>query len=153
MFDQTQNNNPYFNNGMMMQPGNYQFNGQQMPKIQNVLSPDEIKALQQQKDKFNLGLTEKESLQGACNHRTADGMGDALAIDPVTGLVHCSICGYQFKPIDENTSYDDIKARVSVLVDSSMNKGQAMKIAMGALRSMADGKLIAKAVSEVLAGV
>ena len=58
MFDQTQNN-PYFN-GMAM-PGNYQYNGQQMPKIQNVLSPEEIKALQQQKDKFNLGLTEKES--------------------------------------------------------------------------------------------
>lgn len=55
--------------------------------------------------------------------------------------------------LPEELSYDDIKARVSVLVDSSMNKGQAMKTAMGALRSMADGKLIAKAVSEVLAGV
>ena len=55
--------------------------------------------------------------------------------------------------LPEELSYDDIKARVSVLVDSSMNKGQAMKAAMGALRSMADGKLIAKAVSEVLAGV
>ena len=55
--------------------------------------------------------------------------------------------------LPEELSYDDIMARVSVLVDSSMNKGQAMKIAMGALRSMADGKLIAKAVSEVLAGV
>ena len=65
MFDQTQNN-PNFN-GMM--PGNYQYNGQQMPKIQNVLSPDEIKALQQQKDKFNLGLTEKESLQGVVSLR------------------------------------------------------------------------------------
>ena len=114
MFDQTQNN-PYFN-GMAM-PGNYQYNGQQMPKIQNVLSPEEIKALQQQKDKFNLGLTEKESLQGACNHRSADGMKDALTIDPVTGLVHCSICGYQFKPIDENTSYDDIKAATDQVVD------------------------------------
>ena len=55
--------------------------------------------------------------------------------------------------LPEELSYDDIKARVSVLVDSSMNKGQAIKIAMGALRSMADGKLIAKAVSDVLAGV
>ena len=55
--------------------------------------------------------------------------------------------------LPEELSYDDIMARVSVLVDSSMNKGQAMKIAMGDLRSMADGKLIAKAVSEVLAGV
>lgn len=55
--------------------------------------------------------------------------------------------------LPEELSYDDIKSRVSVLVDSSMNKGQAMKTAMGALRSMADGKLIAKAVSEVLAGV
>ena len=55
--------------------------------------------------------------------------------------------------LPEELSYDDIKARVSVLVDSSMNKGQAMKVSMGALRSMADGKLIAKAVSEVLAGV
>lgn len=55
--------------------------------------------------------------------------------------------------LPEELSYDDIKARVSVLVDSSMNKGQAMKAAMGVLRSVADGKLIAKAVSEVLAGV
>lgn len=55
--------------------------------------------------------------------------------------------------LPEELSYDDIKARVSMLVDSSMNKGQAMKAAMGVLRSVADGKLIAKAVSEVLAGV
>ena len=55
--------------------------------------------------------------------------------------------------LPEELSYDDIKARVSVLVDSSMTTGQAMSIAMGALRSTADGKLIAKAVSEVLAGV
>lgn len=55
--------------------------------------------------------------------------------------------------LPEELSYDDIKARVSMLVDSSMNKGHAMKAAMGVLRSVADGKLIAKAVSEVLAGV
>lgn len=55
--------------------------------------------------------------------------------------------------LPEELSYGDIKARVSVLIDSSMNKGQAMKTAMGTLRSVADGKLIAKAVSEVLAGI
>lgn len=55
--------------------------------------------------------------------------------------------------LPEEMSYDEIKRKVSELIESNMNKGQAMKIAMGALRSVAEGKDIAKAVSEVLSGV
>lgn len=114
MFDQTFGANPY---GMQ---GGYQFNGMQngqMPKIPNVLNAEEIKELQQQRSQFSLGLTKKESLQAACNHRTADGMQDTLVYDNVTGLATCTICGYQFRPVEADASYDTIKESADRIVD------------------------------------
>ena len=60
MFDQTTNQN--FGTPQM---GGYQFNGyqnQQIPKVMNVLSNEEIKELQQSTSQFSLGLTNKEIL-------------------------------------------------------------------------------------------
>lgn len=48
--------------------------------------------------------------------------------------------------------YDEIKRRVHEIVSPGMNMGQAMKIAMPALRSVADSKNISKAVYEVING-
>lgn len=103
-----------------MQQGGYQFNGMQngqIPKIPNVLNAEEIKELQQQRSQFSLGLTKKESLQAACNHRTADGMQDTLVYDNVTGLATCTICGYQFRPVEADASYDTIKESADRIVD------------------------------------
>ena len=114
MFDQTYGANPY---GMQ---GGYQFNGMQngqMPKIPNVLNAEEIKELQQQRSQFSLGLTKKESLQAACNHRTADGMQDTLVYDNVTGIATCTICGYQFRPVEAEATYETIKEASDRLVD------------------------------------
>lgn len=114
MFDQTFGANPY---GMQ---GGYQFNGMQngqMPKIPNVLNAEEIKELQQQRSQFSLGLTKKESLQAACNHRTADGMQDTLVYDNVTGIATCTICGYQFRPVEAEATYETIKEASDRLVD------------------------------------
>lgn len=47
-------------------------------------------------------------------------------------------------------SYDDVKNKVREIVSPGMDKGQAMKVAMNALRSVADGKNISKAVDEVI---
>lgn len=113
MFDQ---NNNY---GMGMQQG-YQFNGAQngqLPKVPNVLSEAEIKELQQQRSVFTLGLTKKEMLQGICNHRTADGMNDTLVYDNATGLATCTICGYTFRPIEPDVSYDSIKDSTDRIID------------------------------------
>lgn len=113
MFDQTFGN-PYMNQG------GYQFNGMQggqMPKINNVLTADEIKELQQQRSQFSLGLTKKESLQAACNHRTPDGMQDTLVFDNVTGMATCTICGYQFRPIEAEATYETIKDASDRLID------------------------------------
>lgn len=114
MFDQ---------NNYGMQQGGYQFNGMgqvnngQLPKVPNVLSEAEIKQLQQQRSVFTLGLTEKERLQGICNHRTADGMNDTLVYDNATGLATCTICGYQFRPIEPDVSYDSIKDSTDRIID------------------------------------
>lgn len=113
MFDQTYGN-PY---GMQ---GGYQFNGMQngqMPKIPNVLSAEEIKELQQQSNNFSLGLTKREALQAACNHRTADGMQDTLVYDNVTGVARCTICGYEFRPVEAEATYETIKDASDRLVD------------------------------------
>lgn len=100
--------------------GGYQFNGmapQATMKVQNVLSEAEIKELQSTASQFSLGLTDREMLQAACNHRSADGTTDTLVIDPKTGLCRCTICGYEFKPVDSDTSYEVIKDACDRIVD------------------------------------
>lgn len=75
---------------------------QQMPKRNNVLTDEEIKKLQSNRAQFTLTITEDEHLRAICNHRAADGMGDALDQDPEdpTGVgVVCRICGQKFTPI------------------------------------------------------
>lgn len=102
------------------QNGAYNFNGytpQQAPKINNFLTAEEIKTLQSQRQDFTLALTQKETLQAKCNHRSADGATDTLRIDPVTGKAVCAICGYEFRPIDAETSIDSIKDASDRIVD------------------------------------
>ena len=116
MFDQTPNYNGAYGTPM----GGYNYGGfapQQMPKVMNNLTADEIKMLQQNRSQFSLGLTERESLQAACNHRSADGTSDSLVFDPDTGIARCTICGYEFRPIEADTSYDSIKDSADRIVD------------------------------------
>ena len=113
MFDQTQN-------PQMMPPmmGQYQYQPQQQAhKQMNALSAEEIKQLQQERSQFSLGLTTREMLQGSCTHRSIDGMSDSLTYDPVTGVARCSICGYEFKPIEAETSLETIKDSCDTIVD------------------------------------
>ena len=107
-------------NQQQMGMGGYFYNPQmvqQQPKVMNVLSDEEIKTLQQTANQFSLGLTEKEMLQAACNHRVADGSHDSLVFDSLTGIARCTICGYEFRPVDENTSIEDIKDASLRIVD------------------------------------
>lgn len=116
MFDQTPNQ-PY---GAVPTMGGYQFNGyqpQQIPKVMNVLSDAEIKELQQNTSQFSLGLTEREVLQGACNHRSPDGTSDTLVFDQSTGIARCTICGYEFRPIEPDVNYESIKDAADRIVD------------------------------------
>lgn len=118
MFDQTAQQTqqqPMY--GMPQGGYNYQGYQQPVPKIMNVLTDDEIKALQQQRSQFTLGLTEREKLQARCNHRAIGGMEDALTYDQETGLATCTICGYKFKPVDPDASYDDIQDACDKVVD------------------------------------
>lgn len=116
MFDQTQQN-PY---GAPVNAGGYSFNGygaQAAPKVMNVLTEEEIRDLQQSHSQFSLGLTERESRQAACNHRSIDGTSDSLVFDSDTGKARCTICGYEFRPIEPDVSYEDIKDASDRLVD------------------------------------
>lgn len=113
MFDANQ---PY---GTSMGMGYY--NGYQQPvapmqKIANVLTEEQIKKLQQNAD-FKITLTEEEVLRGICNHRTAAGDKDTLVYDPATGIARCTICGYQWRPVQDNESIDSIQEAVDRIVD------------------------------------
>ena len=107
--------------GMGQQPTmqGYAYNGMPQPvqKFNNFLSADEIKMLQQKGDHFSLSLTQEELLRGICNHRNAEGTADTLVFDPLTGEARCVICGYKFRPIESETSLEDIKLDVSRIVD------------------------------------
>lgn len=115
MFDQTQNQN--FGAPMM---GGYQFNGMaptQAPKVMNVLTNEEINELKQSTSQFSLGLTQKEVLQGACNHRSPDGTQDTLYFDPEKGTARCTICGYEFRPLQGDEDPNSIKEAADKIVD------------------------------------
>jgi len=115
MFDQNQQ--------PMMQPmGGFQYNGfngqpQATQKFNNVLTPEQIKKLQQNTDQFQIGLTEEEMMRAICNHRSIDGMSDALVFDKMTGVARCTICGYEFRPADSNESIENIKDAVERVID------------------------------------
>ena len=87
------------------------------PKVRNVLSDEEIKELQQERSQFSLGITSREAKQAACNHRTADGTRDSLVYDQETGKARCTICGYEFRPIEPDTSYESIVDATDRLID------------------------------------
>lgn len=85
---------------------------QQMPKRTNVLTDDEIKKLQSNREQFSLAISDDEHLRAICNHRAADGMGDALDQDPEdpTGVgVVCRICGQKFTPIMTDSPEDYVQ--------------------------------------------
>lgn len=113
MFDQT--TQPYGAPNM----GGYQYNGyqQQVPKIMNVLTDEEIRSLQAATSQFSLGLTQKEMLQSACNHRRPDGTETSLVFDPDTGIARCTICGYEFRPIEADSNYETICDATNRIID------------------------------------
>ena len=96
---------------------NYQGMNQPMQKHGNVLSADQIKSLQQKQQQFSLALTQEEYMRAVCNHRNVEGTGDSLVTDPETGEVTCTICGYRFRPVEPNISFDQIKEDVNRLID------------------------------------
>lgn len=102
--------NPAFNNYGGMQP-------QQVTKFQNNLTEEEINQLMKTGSSFSLAITREEQLRGICNHRTADGMGDALTVDEVTGALKCAICGYTFHQVDPSMTAEEIKENIKVVID------------------------------------
>ena len=89
----------------------------QAPKIYNILSNEEIQKLITKENQFSLQLTATEVLRAKCNHRRADGLDDAIEEDPITGISKCQICGYEFKPVDANTSIEQIQEAVTTILD------------------------------------
>jgi hypothetical protein len=124
MFDQT-------NMGYGFPQQQMMFNGvqpQQMPKKRNnTLTDEEIKKIQANKTQFTLTITEDEHLRAVCNHRTADGMFDALEADPndPTGqAVICKVCGQRFTPIMTDSPAEYVES----ITDEFINLLQTIKI-------------------------
>ena len=86
-------------------------------RIPSVLTPEQIKMLRNEGSKFSLGLTQEELLRAICNHRSEDGLSDSLVWDPVTGTAKCTICGYEFRPIEANVDYDSLKEDIRRVED------------------------------------
>ena len=111
-------------------PQQQQFNGispQAMPKRNNYLTEEEIKRLQSNRAQFTLAITEEEHLKAKCNHRTADGMYDALeydSSDPSGQTVVCKICGQKFVPIATDSPEDYVQS----ITDEFINMLQTIKI-------------------------
>lgn len=118
VYGTTGNNNNFGGMGFPQGTG-YIYNGMQPTpqKINNVLSNEEIQQLTQKENQFSLQLTQTEVLRAKCNHRTADGLHDAITEDPITGICRCSICGYEFKPIDAQISPETIQESVNNILD------------------------------------
>lgn len=87
----------------MMGTGNQYYGDPNAKKQMNTLTNEQIQKLMKKDNQFSLQITETERLKAICNHRTADGMGDALRETP-DGLCTCQICGYSFLPLDASAS-------------------------------------------------
>lgn len=96
------------------------FNPQQIPQMKNHLTQEEIQKLIQKENQFSLAITETEKLRAACSHRwnqpQQNGMLDAITESP-DGTCKCAICGYEFSPIDINTTPDLLDNTVRDMLD------------------------------------
>ena len=96
------------------------FNPQQIPQMKNHLTQEEIQKLIQKENQFSLAITETEKLRAACNHRwdqpQPDGKLDAI-VENADGTCRCAICGYEFSPIDINTTQDMLDNTVRDMLD------------------------------------
>lgn len=110
------------NNNYFGANGNYNYMGMgyQQPveatKTKSFYSEEEYNKLVKRASSFSLNLTEEEYLRSFCNHRTLDGTGDTLIVDPTTGIVSCELCKYQFRPCDD-ISQEEIQEDVNRIVD------------------------------------
>lgn len=113
MFDQMNQQAPFYG-APYAQP----FYGQptQAPKQYNILSKDEIDLIMKKAGQFSLSMTKEEQLRAVCNHRKADGTGDALTYDQATGICHCSICGADFRLTDK-CNIEDVQDATDNLLD------------------------------------
>lgn len=114
MFDQMNQQAPFYGAPYAQQP----FYGQptQAPKQYNILSKDEIDLIMKKAGQFSLSMTKEEQLRAVCNHRKADGTGDALTYDQATGICHCSICGADFRLTDK-CNIEDVQDATDNLLD------------------------------------
>lgn len=116
MFDG--NNTQYYGQQQM---GGYNFAGMNptaAQPIKNALTDEQIKQLTAQVNNFSLGLTERDVLRAKCTHRKPGGMEDSLTFDPNTGIARCTICGYEFQPIDPDTSIESVIESVNKVLDT-----------------------------------
>lgn len=122
MYDQTQN----FNNGMGMgfqgypqqNWGVYNNNPQETAspfKMKNTLTPEQMNMLRQNKERFNLGLTDRDHLIAICNHHDENGNDATNPINDENGSFICSICGQTFDILDGKNI--DTKAIVKPVID------------------------------------
>lgn len=100
--------------------GGYQYNPQNNGPAQvrqpSTLTPDEYNILSKEDNSFTLQISQEEAWRGICNHRTLDGSSDTLVQEP-DGKIRCTVCGWEFDPINTNTDDSEIREAVTLVED------------------------------------
>lgn len=106
---------PQFNAYQQPYTGGFQ---QQQPqvKINNILTPEQIKKLKNNAEQFTLSLSDEDLEKAWCLHFDENG-NRTLLEDPETGTYTCSICGSTFKPIETEAGLDDLNSAIQCVLD------------------------------------
>lgn len=112
------------NFGAYQQP---QFNAYQQPyggfqqqqpqvKINNILTPEQIKKLKNNADQFTLSLTDEDLEKAWCLHFDENGQ-KALVYNSETDTFTCSVCGSSFTPINMDAGLEDLKSAIQCVLN------------------------------------
>lgn len=102
-------NNPYQYQQPYGQP-------QAQVKVNNILTPEEIDELTSKADQFTLTLTPTEQLKAWCTHIDKNGVRN-LDYNNETGFAHCPICDSYFRPLEPDTSIDQLTDSIQRTLD------------------------------------
>ena len=94
-------------------PGGY-MQQQPVPKLKNVLTPEEMQLIRKTAESFTLALDDKEYYRGICFHRDENGM-ETLR-DNGDGTVTCTICDHTFDP-QQHCTEEQINGYVNDIID------------------------------------
>jgi hypothetical protein len=84
----------------------------QPPKMNQLLSPEEINTLRQSGQGFSINIDPKDVMRSLCTHKYN---GQYAVQENKDGTYTCAICGTTFKPVD--LSKEEVEAKINEVID------------------------------------